>query len=138
MVRHWAQGLLQVGWISKEHCISETQNGAEKAFRKIYRRRTRPPVCLSPISAKAEEYDLLQEYELLKKVSEGRFNQNEKLLLTDVKQKQEIHQTNITLQLQLQNKTLVSPKKNISLKRGSAPEWDRKDRWWPGQRPASF
>ena len=45
------------------------------------------------------------------KVSEGRFNQNEKLLLTDVKQKQEIHQTNITLQLQLQNKTLVSPKK---------------------------
>jgi len=52
---------------------------------------------LSPISAKAEEYDLLQEYELLKKVSEGRFNQNEKLLLGDVKQNQEIPQTNITL-----------------------------------------
>lgn len=84
-------------------------------------RRTRPPVVLSPISAKAEEYDLLQEYELLKKVPEGLFNQNEKLLLGDVKQNQEIYQTNTTLRLQLiqlQNKNVcITPKKHVSLKR---------------------
>ena len=64
---------------------AKEMNEANKHMQeKNYRRRSGPPVFLSPISAKAEEYDCYSSM-TSEKVSEGHFNQNEKLLLGDVK-----------------------------------------------------